>query len=129
MLFAGMSSFTLCAQDLPGYYLTRDPFTKTQSIVYLYKTKAGSYAGKVFSVENDPKNKYLDYLFLWNLQFDSLKKEFVDGHIKYPGIPGTYRTYMRFEPDGRLRVRGYLGVSALGVTVFWKKLDATNLTY
>ena len=126
MLLFCMGSLSVFAQDrLPGYYKTKDPFSDAESIVYLYKTKAGTYAGKVYQVVNDPQNKYVDYLFLWNLQYDSAKNEYSQGYIKYPGIPGTYRTYMQFEPDGRLRVRGYLGFSALGKTLYWERV--TNI--
>lgn len=119
-----MSSFSVFSQNkLPGYYLTKDPFTKVRSVVYLYKTTAGSYAGKVYKIENDTNNSFLGYLFLWNLKYDSAKHEYSGGSIKYPGVPGTYRTFMKFENDGSLKVRGYLGLSLLGVTVNWKRVS------
>ena len=120
--FACGSIFSLYAQNqIIGYYRVTDPFTQVESKVRLYKTTAGTYAGEVCWVKDDPNNKYLKYVFLWNLTYDSTDNEYKQGHIKYPGIPGTYRTFMRFENDSTLKVRGYLGVSALGKTVYWKK--------
>ncbi len=42
-----------------------------------------------------------------------------DSHITNPDDDKTYTIRMRADPDGRLRMRGYIGIPLLGRTVFW----------
>ncbi len=109
--------------DVIGYYLVEDPFTKAISQIRMYKTTDGSYAAKVCWNKDKSHDKYLGLLFLSKLRYDPEKQCYVNGRIKYPGKPGTYSATMDFDSDGRLRVRGYLGVSVLGMTIYWTKED------
>jgi uncharacterized protein (DUF2147 family) len=47
----------------------------------------------------------------------------VDGEIYDPVHGKTYKCKMWFENDKTLRVRGYIGVPALGRTMTWKKIS------
>ena len=42
-----------------------------------------------------------------------------DGDIYDPKKGKTYSCYMKFNDDGKLKIRGYIGVSLLGRTTYW----------
>lgn len=109
------------ADDIVGYYLTFDPFSKEYSQCYIYKTSKGTYDGRVCWVSNPAKKNFLNYVFLRDLRFDAENNEWVDGKVAYAGRSGTYKTYMKFEDKDKLKVRAYFGVSLLGKTLYWTK--------
>lgn len=109
------------ADDIVGYYLTFDPFSKEYSQCYIYKTSKGTYDGRVCWVSNSAKKNFLNYVFLRDLSFDAENNEWVDGKVTYAGKTGTYKTYMKFEDKSKLKVRAYFGVSLLGKTLYWTK--------
>ena len=123
MLFmvASISCYAQKADDIIGYYYSVDPFSKEGSQNYIYKAANGTYEGMVTWVSNPEKKKFLGYVFLKGLKFNAEKKEWQDGVLTYPGKKGTYKTYMSFEKNGTLKVRGYWGVSLLGKTVYWPR--------
>ena len=107
--------------DIVGYYLTVDPFSGAISQVYIYNAGNGVYEGKLIWVNEKEGKKYEGLVFLKEMTFNAKENEWQNGSIIYPGKSGKFRTYMRFENDGRLRVRGYWGVSLLGKTVYWTR--------
>ena len=109
------------ANDIIGYYLVVDPFNGEQSQIQIYFASNGKYEAIVTWVENPEKKKFLGLLFLKDLIFNEKEKEWQNGIITYPGKKGTFKTYMKFEPDGKLKVRGYWGVSLLGKTLYWNR--------
>ena len=109
------------ADDIVGYYLTADPFSRAISQVYIYPTGDGIYEGKLIWVNEKEGKAYEGLVFLKEMTFNAKENEWQNGSIIYPGKSGKFKTYMRFEKDGRLRVRGYWGVSLLGKTVFWTR--------
>ncbi len=44
-----------------------------------------------------------------------------DSHITNPDDDKTYTIRLRVDPDGRLRMRGYIGIPLLGQTVYWTR--------
>ncbi len=44
-----------------------------------------------------------------------------DGHITNPDDGKTYTITIRVDADGRLRMRGYIGIPLFGKTVFWTR--------
>ncbi len=44
-----------------------------------------------------------------------------DSHITNPDDGKTYTITLRVDPDGRLRMRGYIGIPLFGRTVFWTR--------
>ncbi len=110
------------ADDIIGYYLSEDPFNHKKSQNYIYKDKDGSYHGVVTWVEDPNLQQFVGYKFLWGLKFNEKENEWENGVLKYPGKDGTFKTYMSF-PNGlaTLKVRGYLGVSLFGKTVYWTR--------
>ena len=119
-MFGGQN---LCAQnaadDIVGYYYSEDPFTGEGSQTYIYKAADGTYEGKVCWVENVKKKNFLGLVFLKGLEFDAQNNEWKNGEIKYPGKKGTYKMYMKFTDDKKLKVRGYWGIAMLGKTMYW----------
>jgi len=109
------------ADDIVGYYLTADPFSKAISQVYVYPAGDGIYEGKLIWVDEKEGKAFEGLVFLKELTFNTKENEWQNGSIIYPGKSGKFKTYMRFEKDGRLRVRGYWGVSLLGKTVYWTR--------
>lgn len=51
--------------------------------------------------------------------------EWLDGSIYDPNNGKTYRCKMRLTADGRLKVRGYIGISLIGRTTEWRRAAAT----
>ena len=49
--------------------------------------------------------------------------EWKQGRIYDPGSGKTYSCQAKLLPDGRLKFRGYLGVSLLGRSTIWTRLD------
>lgn len=109
------------ADDIIGYYYLTDPFSGAISQAKIYKASNGTYEGIVEWAKDPDRKKFEGLVFLKDLKYSKEKKEWQGGKIQYPGKNGVYDTYMSFEPDGRLRVRGYWKMSLLGKTIFWTK--------
>ena len=107
--------------DIIGYYYSVDPFTDEASQIYIYKNAQGKYDGVVCWVENLAKKKFLNLVFLKELEFNEKENDWRNGIVKYPGKSGTYSMYMKFESSSKLKVRGYWGVSLLGKSMYWYK--------
>ncbi len=46
-----------------------------------------------------------------------------DSKITNPDDDKTYTIRLQVDPDGRLRMRGYIGIPLLGQTVFWTRYN------
>ncbi|MEL7368501.1 MAG: DUF2147 domain-containing protein [Myxococcota bacterium] len=77
----------------------------------------------------DPKlrdRKLLGAKILWGFKPDNDEKtKWVDGQIYDPDNGKTYDCKLRLE-DGKLRIRGYVGISWFGRTTVWTR-DAGTL--
>ena len=62
----------------------------------------------------------LGLVIMKNFVFDG-KTEWEDGTIYDPKNGKTYKCYMWFDSPGKLKIRGYMGVSILGRTTIWTK--------
>ncbi len=51
--------------------------------------------------------------------YDSDDEEWTDGEIYDPKSGKTYSCYMAFGDDGKLKIRGYIGISLIGRTTYW----------
>ena len=111
------------ADDIIGYYLTVDPFTDAVSKVHIYKASNGTYEGLISWAKDAEYKQYEGLVFLKNLSFNAKENEWENGIINYPERSGTYKAYMKFDSDGRLKVRGYWGFSLLGKTVYWTRVE------
>ena len=107
------------ADDILGYYLVAEPKTGDKAQMEIYKTADGKYEGKVVWVENKSQSNNVGTVQIRNLSYDAKSGEWKHGKVMYDG--GEYSMHMSFIEPGKLKVRGYLGISLLGKTVYWTK--------
>lgn len=62
----------------------------------------------------------------WDLKYDSKANEWSGGKIYDPDTGKTYKATFTLESPTKLKVRGYIGLPALGRTMEWKKIDGDN---
>jgi uncharacterized protein (DUF2147 family) len=119
--------------QIEGKWKTIDDETKqAKSIVEIYK-KGDQYYGKVSQLlvkpanpncvecKDDRKNKpILGMEIIRGLKKDG--NEFTDGTITDPKTGKTYNCTIKRNGD-KLNVRGYMGVSLLGRTQVWQKVN------
>ncbi|MDD4395304.1 MAG: DUF2147 domain-containing protein [Bacteroidales bacterium] len=108
------------ADAVCGYYYAQDPFSKEGSQVRIYKNSQGKYDGIIVWVENPEKKHFINYKFLRDFVYDAEEGEWVDGKIYHPGNGKTYKSYLKLE-NGKLKVRGYVGFSLLGMSMYWNR--------
>lgn len=120
--------------QIEGKWKTIDDETKQpKSIVEIYKKSDGKYYGKIVQLlakpananclacKDDRKNKPLVGLeIIRGLEKDD--DEFTDGTITDPKSGKTYKCTITKSGD-KLNVRGYVGVSLLGRTQTWHKVN------
>lgn len=128
------------ADRLIGTYYVIEPSSKEESKVEIYKNSSGQYDGKVIWLKNpnkkdgtpkmdiknpDPKKRSTrgdKIVLLHHFKYDSKSKEWIDGTIYNPVEGKTYKCYLKFETTTKLKVRGYIGVPALGKSMYWTKI-------
>ncbi|UZT99779.1 DUF2147 domain-containing protein [Chryseobacterium fluminis] len=135
VLTFGLSLFgVLSFAQIEGKWKTIDDETKqAKSIVEIYKKSDGKYYGKISQLlikpgnpnctvcKDDRKGKPLVGLEI----IRGLKKEddeFTGGTITDPKTGKTYKCTITKSGD-QLSVRGYVGVSLLGRTQTWQKVN------
>jgi len=117
-----------------GYWTTVDDDGKTpMSVVRIFDKNQRLY-GNVVQLINpkrkDPKcddcdgaNKgkpILGMQIMWNLEKNG--SEWSGGHILDPNNGKIYKCYIEVLDGGqRLKVRGYIGISLLGRTQYWRR--------
>jgi uncharacterized protein (DUF2147 family) len=129
------------ADKIVGYYLTYDDETGAEkSQVQIYKATNGKYYGKIVWLKEPNKNgkakvddknpdtklqsrPIMGLLILKDFTFNTGDNEWSDGTIYNPSSGKTYNCYMNFETPTRLKIRGYIGASwmGLGKTAYWTK--------
>ncbi len=142
MPFPNLHAQDVKADDIIGVWLTQD----NDSYVEIYK-EGNKYFGKITWLktpidsitgkpEVDDKNEnpklrnrpVMGMKLLTNFVFDG-EDEWEDGQIYDPKKGSTYSCYMEF-PDkknkNRLKIRGYIGISLLGRTVYWTRVLKNN---
>ena len=122
------------ADELMGIWLNHEK----DAHIKIYKC-GDEYCGKIVWLKNPeedgaPKKdkhnpddslkdrplKGLDVLSGFN--FDSDKK-WEDGTIYNPRDGKTYSCYLKIMDDGRLKVRGFVGISLIGKTNYWTRVE------
>jgi uncharacterized protein (DUF2147 family) len=103
--------------------------------VKIYK-EDGKFFGKIVWREDVPgtspldvnnpdpelrKRKKVGLVILKDFEYDNGKWE--DGTIYDPKNGKTYSCVIKLEDDGRLYVRGYVGISWIGRTTYWTRAD------
>ena len=140
-IYPAMSHAQSKADKIIGYYLTFDDETGAEkSQIQIYKGADNKYSGKIVWLKEPNKNgkpkvddknpdaklqnrPTLGLVILKDFTFNSDDNEWSDGTIYNPTSGKTYHSYMNFETTTRLKVRGYIGASwmGLGKTAYWTK--------
>jgi len=141
MAFAGTANAQSKADKILGYYLTYDDETGAEkSQVQIYKDANGKYYGKIVWLKEPNKNgkpkvddknpdvklqtrPVMGLEMLKGFKFDESENEWSDGSIYNPSSGKTYNSYINFESATKVKVRGFIGASwmGLGKTVYWTK--------
>lgn len=131
--------------DIVGFYLTYDDDTGAEkSQVQIFKATNGKYYGKIVWLKEPLKNgkpkvddknpdvklqnrPIIGLEILKGFVFDKSNQEWNDGTIYNPSSGKTYNCYIHFESATKLKIRGYIGASwmGLGKTAYWTK-EATQ---
>ncbi len=136
--FTNVQAQDVKANDIVGVWLTQDK----DSHVEIYKD-GDKYFGKIIWLETpndsitgkpkvDDKNEdpalqnrpVMGMKLLKNFVFDG-KDEWENGTIYDPKKGKTYSCYMKFPDNNNkdlLKIRGYIGFSLLGRTVYWTRV-------
>ncbi len=139
------ASLTTFAASIEGYWKSIEERTGEQlSIVEIRKGNDGRYHGKIvyrypnshgIALTNCTKcpapntNKpILGLEILSGFREDPVKADaYIDGRVLEPTSGRIYKGKAVVTGEGkRLRMRGYMGVSALGRTVVWLRTDSPN---
>jgi len=110
------------ADDIIGYYLAHTPTAKEPFQAEFFKAPNGTYEAKVVWIENPDFRSRLESLHISNLSFDPHSSQWRNGRMMYDGK--EYKVTVNFADDGRLRVQGFLGISLLGITMYWDREQA-----
>ena len=112
------------ADRILGYYYFKDPEDNGGVQALIYKNAEGKYDGKI--VWTEKPNNSIDYVFLKDFVYNSSKDEWEQGFMYDPVTDRRYRGNIKFEGQNRLRVRGFLGISLIGQTMYWTKETAAR---
>jgi uncharacterized protein (DUF2147 family) len=66
--------------------------------------------------------KILGLRMMWNFVRAGAPGEWESGRIYNPEEGETYKSTMKLRADGKLEVRGYVGISLLGKTQYWERV-------
>ncbi len=142
MAFAGSASAQSKADKILGYYLTYDDETGAEkSQVQIYKDANGKYYGKIVWLKEplttagkpkvDDKNPdtklqkraIIGLEMLKGFKYNESDNEWIEGTIYNPSSGKTYNCYINFESANKVKIRGYIGASWMGIgkTAYWTK--------
>jgi uncharacterized protein (DUF2147 family) len=144
ILFSIATEVKAQADRIVSIYLAVDDEDNPNSQVKISKASNGKYYGEIVWLKDpleddgseklDDKNpdtklqnrKIMGLRILNDFTYDKRSDEWSGGTIYSPKTGKTYKCYLKFEADGRLKVRGYIGSSwmGLGKTVHWTKEKA-----
>ena len=130
-----ITAFASAADSVVGDWKTIDDVTgKTKSIVRISKTDHGDYEGQVIEILHSDRgpNPLCDdcpgelrgkpvkgLVILWGLK-DAKENNWKGGEIIDPKNGKIYKAKLHLREDGKLEVRGFIGISLLGRTQVWE---------
>jgi len=126
---------TTKAQSIFGKWKTIDPETdKTESTIEVYKENGKAYAKIIEIINKDDEDRVCDACkgenknkpILGMIILNGLKqdgKEWNDGKILDPKNGKYYKCYITLQGNNKLKIRGYIGVSLLGRTEYWYRMN------
>ncbi len=139
MMFAGASCVSAQeyqANDILGVWLNEDK----DAHIKIFK-EDGKFFGKIIWLKNpideetgkpklDDKNSdpalqsrpIMGLVLLKDFVFDG-DNEWEDGKIYDPKKGSNYSCYLELKSNDKLKIRGYIGVSLLGRTTYWTRVE------
>ena len=139
LLFANMLINPASAQnkdDVLGEWLTK----KKDGKILIYK-KNGKYYGKVswqktdidpetgkekrdkHNPDPDKRDRLLQGMdIVLGMEWDPDDKRWEDGEVYNPENGKSYSAYLELVNPNKLKLRGYLGVSLLGKSTYWRRV-------
>lgn len=124
------------SQSVTGTWKTIDDKTmKEKSYVKLYETKSGKIQGDVSKIltkgkedakctdcKGDKKDKPIQGMtIMWGME--KMGDEWVNGRILDPNSGKEYSCKMKLTDKNTLEVRGFMGISLLGRTQTWYRVE------
>ena len=138
----GQSSGGLDEADrIVGVYYVVEEESGEESKIKIARDEDGTYYAQVVWMKNpnmpdgspkldfnnpDPalRTVHADRIkIMTDLQYNAKKQEWEHGKVYNPVNGKFYKSYMAFVGKDRLKVRGYLGFSMLGRTLYWDKVE------
>ncbi|WP_460576061.1 DUF2147 domain-containing protein [Flavobacterium koreense] len=124
------------SQSVLGKWKTIDDETgKEKSIVEIYEVDGKIYGRIVEILETEHRFKkctlcqgtdkdkpIMGLIFIKGLTKDG--EEYSGGKILDPKNGKLYKCYITLEGNDKLKVRGYIGISLLGRTQYWKRVKS-----
>ncbi|MDR0368823.1 MAG: DUF2147 domain-containing protein [Bacteroidales bacterium] len=107
------------ADDILGYYLSPDVKSDDKTQMEIYKTPDGKYAAKVVWISNKAKSHFIGTVQIKELTYNPKEKVWKNGKVIYEG--GEYSVTVSISEPEKLKLRGYLGISLFGKTIYWTK--------
>ena len=139
---AGQSSEEVAGADkIVGIYYVIEDESGEESKIKIARDADGTYYAQVVWMKNpnlpdgspkldvnnpDPalRSGRADRIkIMTGLQYNAKKQEWENGKVYNPVNGKFYKSYMAFVNDTKLKVRGYLGFSMLGRTMYWNKVE------
>lgn len=139
IMFSGISYLSAQdykADDVMGVWMNEDK----DAHIEIYKEK-GKFFGKIVWLKNpideetgkpkvddeNPEEALQDrpimgLVMLKDFEFDG-DDEWEDGTIYDPKKGSTYSCYMEMKSQEKMKIRGYIGVSLLGRTTYWTRVN------
>ena len=113
------------------------------STVEVTKSSNGTYVGKINWLEepnengkpkvdeenSDPelaKRPIMGLSIVKDFQYNSKKERWDEGSIYDPDNGKTYKCKIKLNKDGTLKIRGFIGVSIIGRTTKWTRVENTD---
>lgn len=129
------------ADKIIGVYYVIEDETGEESKIKIARDEDGTYYAQVVWMKNpdmpdgspkldfnnpDPALRTVradQIKMMTGLQYNPKKKEWEHGKVYNPINGKMYKGYMEFVNETKLKVRGYLGISMLGRTMYWTKVE------
>lgn len=133
MLFISMLVWTGSQSQITGKWNVPDEHDgRIKSIVEIYE-KDNMYEGRVAQVIDSSRHTHCEnckghlkdqpltgMVILYDLTITPDGGE--DGKVLNPGSGKVYSCYIELESPDKLKLRGYLGMPALGKTIYWHRM-------
>ncbi|MDE7149693.1 MAG: DUF2147 domain-containing protein [Bacteroidales bacterium] len=129
------------ADRIVGVYYVIEDETGEESKIKIARDEDGTYYAQVVWMKNpdmpdgspkldfnnpDPALRTVradQIKMMTGLEYNPKKQEWEHGKVYNPINGKMYKGYMTFVNDTKLKVRGYLGFSMLGRTMYWTKVE------